>query len=221
MKYSDFFSKTFLFKNIDADDVSGLLKDIKVEEQSFCKGDAIYKPDVFVKKVGFICVGECTVSRQSNNATIPLNTVKATESFGITACFSNRAEFPTVVNAKTDCTIVFINADDLRILMKNNPVIALNIIEFLTKKINFLNDKIEIFSGGSVEEKLASYILGLSKKYGSCEFEFNKKKSAEALNCGRASLYRGIDSLKAVGYITLDNKKIIINDLNGLERIVK
>ena len=95
----------------------------------------------------------------------------------------------------------------------------MNIIEFLTEKINFLNDKIAAFSGGSVEEKLASHILLLSKKNNSLEFDFNKKKSAEALNCGRASLYRAISALESAGYISLDNKKIIINDPEGLERI--
>ena len=45
----------------------------------------------------------------------------------------------------------------------------------------FLNEKIAAFSGGSIEEKLASYILSLKKKHDSLEFEFNKKKSAEAL----------------------------------------
>ena len=96
---------------------------------------------------------------------------------------------------------------------------CLNIIKFLAKKINFLNDKIAAFSGGKIEEKLAKYLLGLKKKYGSSKFDFNKKKSAEALNCGRASLYRAIDALEKGGFISLDNKKINIIDPEGLERI--
>ena len=84
-----------------------------------------------------------------------------------------------------------------------------------------MNDKVAAFSGGCVEEKLASYLLGLKRKYRSCEFDFNKKKSAEALNCGRASLYRAIASLETEGYISFENKKIHINDPEGLERISK
>ena len=63
--------------------------------------------------------------------------------------------------------------------------------------------------------------LSLKKKHNLLEFEFNKKKSAEALNCGRASLYRAIDALRSSGLITLADKKIIINDPEGLERITK
>jgi len=64
-------------------------------------------------------------------------------------------------------------------------------------------------------------LLGLKRKYESAVFDFNKKKSAEALNCGRASLYRALASLESEGYISFESKKINIIDLEGLERISK
>lgn len=221
MNYSSFFINTFLFKNIASDDIDKLLLGIRIHEKCYHKGDIIYSPDAFDKQIVFIYRGECQVGRPSNGGLIPLNTAKCYDSFGIITCFSDSDEFPTVVMAKTDCMALSIYADELRTLIEKCPAISFNIIEFLTRKINFLNEKIATFSGGTVEEKLASYILELNKKHGVSEFDFNKKKSAEALNCGRASLYRAIDALKDAGYITLDGKKIIINDLNGLERILK
>lgn len=219
--YSTFFANTFLFKNISTDEIESMLNTIKVEEKSYQKGESIYSPDEFDRKVCFIYHGECVVARQSGGNLIPLNSATKYDSFGILTCFSERDEFPTLVTAKTACTALFIYSDALRKLIEQNTQISLNIIGFLTGKINFLNDKIASFSGGSIEEKLASYILTLRKKHDSLEFDFNKKKSAEALNCGRASLYRAIDALKSAGYITLEDKKIIITDQNGLERIVK
>ena len=220
-KYSTFFSNTFLFKGISAEDIELMLQTIKIEERTYQKGEAIYSPDRFDKKVCFIYRGECIVGRQSSGTVIPLNTASEYDSFGILTCFSNRDEFPTVVTAKNTCTVLFIYSDSLNKLIEQNTAISLNIINFLTQKISFLNDKIAAFSGGSIEEKLASYILTLKKKHNSLEFDFNKKKSAEALNCGRASLYRGIDALKSAGFIKHEDKKIIITDLSGLERIVK
>ena len=220
-RYSTFFANTFLFRNISAQDVESILKTITVEEKNYQKGEIIYSPDRFEKKVCFIYQGECIVGRQASGAIIPLNTASEYDSFGILTCFSDRDEFPTVVTAKNTCTVLFIYSDSLKKLMEQNTTVSLNIIEFLTRKISFLNDKIAAFSGGSIEEKLANYILTLKKKYNALEFDFNKKKSAEALNCGRASLYRGIESLKSSGCITFEDKKIIITDLEGLERIVK
>lgn len=217
--YSKFFEKTFLFEGLSSDSIEEMLKSVRIEEISYQRGCTIYSPDGFGRKVGFVYRGECSVSRHSGDAIIPLNTAVMYESFGILTCFSERDEFPTLVTAKTACTVVFISSADLNTLAACSPVISLNIINFLAKKINFLNDKIAAFSGGKIEEKLAKYLLGLKKKYGSSKFDFNKKKSAEALNCGRASLYRAIDALEKGGFISLDNKKINIIDPEGLERI--
>ena len=219
--HSIFLKNTFLFKSVDASMIDGLLTSVHLEEKSYQKGDIIYSPDDFERKIGFVYEGECIVGRYSTGAIIPLNLIKAYDSFGILTCFSERDEFPTVITAKTNAKVLFIYADDLKLILKRSAEVSLNVIDFLSRKISFLNDKIAAFSGGSIEEKLANYILSLKKKHNSLEFEFNKKKSAEALNCGRASLYRAIDSLKMAGLITLDNKKIIINDPSGLERITK
>lgn len=219
--YTVFWGRTFLFRNLDSESIDTLLSHVTIEEKCYQKGDVIYSPDDFERKIGFVYCGECLVGRMTGGTLVPLNTVKAEESFGIVTVFSARDEFPTLVKAKTACTVLFFTASDIRSLISENSLLALNVIEFLTRKINFLNDKIAAFSGGSVEEKLAGYILGLQKKYNSLEFDFNKKKGSEAINCGRASLYRAIDALEATGYLSFENKKIYIKDLEGLERILK
>ena len=220
-KHSDFFKETFLFAGINDDILTSLLSEITVTEIKYQKGETIYAPTDYEKKIGFIYTGECQVGRHTSTAVIPLNLLKTYDSFGILTCFSQHDEFPTVITAKSAATVLFIYADDLQLLISRNSTVSLNLISFLTQKINFLNEKIAAFSGGSIEEKLANYILSLKKKHNSLEFEFNKKKSAEALNCGRASLYRAIDALRSANLITLADKKIIINDPEGLERITK
>ena len=219
--YSSFLKKTFLFKGINEDDIVRLLKNVKIEEKSYQRSDIIYSPSDFEKKIGFVYHGKCTVARQSSGALVPLNVIREYDSFGIVAVFSDRDDFPTLVKANVSSTVIFFSAEDIRVLISLDSRIAVNIIEFLTAKINFMNDKVAAFSGGCVEEKLASYLLGLKRKYESAVFDFNKKKSAEALNCGRASLYRALASLESEGYISFESKKINIIDPEGLERISK
>jgi CRP-like cAMP-binding protein len=219
--YSSFLKNTFLFKGMAESDISALIKKVAFEEQSYQRTEAIFSPDDFERRLGFVVRGECTVGRQSGGGFVPLNTIGVGGSFGILSVFSIRDEFPTVVKAKNSCTVLFFSANAIRELVTKDPTVSMNVIEFLARKISFLNDKIASFSGGSVEEKLAGYILELQHKHNSLTFDFNKKKSAEALNCGRASLYRAIASLEEGGYISFEDKKIIINDHEGLERILK
>ena len=217
-----FLSETFLFEGIEINECTKLLEDLKVSEKKYSKGDIIYSPNVFQRCIGFVFDGECLISRDSSTEhPIPLNTVKKGSSFGITSVFSQSSEFPTVVTAKSFCTILFLDYEILSCLIHKNYTVAMNVIRFLTERIEFLNYRIAAFSGMSVEEKLINHILGIHKRTGMTEFDFNKKHSAEAISCGRASLYRAMESLQTAGYVKFDNKKIYITDLEGLERMSK
>ena len=165
--------------------------------------------------------GECEVCRiKHDGGRVKLNTLSRGQSFGISTIFSEE-DFPTVIYAKRRAEVVFITRDELLALIDAIPAIALNIIKFQNDRIAFLNKKIETFSAGSVEEKLACYIFSEYKKCGEHELPLNRMKTAEKLGVGRASLYRALDSLVESGIIKLETKKIYIIDPIGLERMTK
>lgn len=165
--------------------------------------------------------GECEVCRiKHDGGRVKLNTLSRGQSFGISTIFSEE-DFPTVIYAIRRAEVVFITRDELLTLIDAIPAIALNIIKFQNDRIAFLNKKIETFSAGSVEEKLACYIFSEYKKCGEHELPLNRMKTAEKLGVGRASLYRALDSLVESGIIKLETKKIYIIDPIGLERMTK
>ena len=220
-EYSSFLENTFLFKGMSTDTIQELISKVQIEKRTFERNDTIYSPEQYKRKVGFVISGECIVGRETGGTFVPINTLEETDSFGILTVFSKQEEFPTLIKAKNLCSILFFNADDVLRIVEESSEVSMNVINFMTAKIIFLNNRIAEFSGGCIEEKLASYLIGLVKKTNSTEFDFNKKRSAEALNCGRASLYRAINIFESRGYISFVNKKIHINDIKGLERILK
>ncbi len=218
----DFLMTTFVFKNISSQTVKKLLENSSLEICEYHPKETVFTHNDYKRKLGFILEGECVVEHIKNDGNaVPLNSLKAGNSFGAVAVFSSADEFPTWIIAKKKSRIVFISKQDIHNMISYCPEISLNIITFLSDKINFLNQKIATFSSDSVEEKLASYILTECKKTGSTELDFNAKKTAEAINAGRASIYRALISMSDNGIIFHDNKKIIIKDLQGLERIKK
>lgn len=165
--------------------------------------------------------GEFEVCRiKHDGGRVKLNTLSRGQSFGISTIFSEE-DFPTVIYAIRRAEVVFITRDELLALIDAIPAIALNIIKFQNDRIAFLNKKIETFSAGSVEEKLACHIFSEYKKCGEHELPLNRMKTAEKLGVGRASLYRALDSLVESGIIKLETKKIYIIDPIGLERMTK
>lgn len=222
MEVLNFLSKIFVFEGMSSEDIAKATRSVTPELVQYKKGEIIYAPDDFSKKIGFIHTGKCAVLRgRTVESGTPLNLLQQYDSFGITTLFSDCDEFPTIITAKTDCRVLFIKSEEMYHIIEDDRRVALNVIRFLTRRVKFLNDKVATFCGGTVEQKLANYILVKSKQCVTDEFCFNKKKASEAINCGRASLYRALDALYNEGYIKFDDKKIYIIDRNGLERMKK
>jgi CRP-like cAMP-binding protein len=220
-EYLDFFSDLFLFKNLDKEDLKKAITEISPELNTFSRSSMIYTPDSYEKKIGFVYSGECEVLRVKEDKTdVSLNILRNGDSFGILAVIS-KEEFPTSIKALCNSQVFFIKQNHLIHLIKSYPTVAMNVISFLADRINFLNRKIATFSSGSAEEKLARFILSEEKKQKTSAISFNCKKCSEAISCGRATVYRAIDSLSESGYIQYENKKIIILDQQGLERTKK
>ena len=221
-EYIEFFSKTFIFKEIPSTEVADLIKLISPEKKSFVPGETIYSPSAFEKKIGFVFEGECQIEKfKENKANLPLNKISKYDSFGILAAFACEDSYPSQITAKKSATIIFITKSDILTLIKASNKVSLNLILFMSDRISFLNKKIATFSSDTVEQKFSNFLLNESKKQDCLSLSLNISKIATTLNVGRASLYRAIDSLSESKIIELENKKIIISDLEGLERISK
>ena len=221
MKYEiiDVLSNVFLFNSVRRDTLSAIISDISPEIIEFHHREIIYSPTDYQKKIGFIACGECKVERvKADEKTVPLNLLKASDSFGIMAVLSDEEEFPTLITAVKDSTVIFITKDELLSVLKKYPTVAMNLIYFLSKKISFLNKKISTFTSDTVEDKLANLLLQEYKSSECVEIPFNCQKTAKAMNVGRASLYRAIATLTETDTIKFENKKIYILNPKGLER---
>ena len=221
-RLNDFVSGLFLFRGIEPSKTDLLLKKIKPEIKSYLRTEKIYTPTDFYEKVGFVISGKCEVRRPDTpERHVTINTLNPGDPFGILAIFGERELFPTEIYATKNTSVLFIKKEDILWLIRQNGDVAINVITFMSTRISFLNEKIATFSGSTVEMKLASHLLSRYQKSGTLEFPFNCKHCSEAISAGRASIYRALLVLENEGVIKHENKKIIILDLEGLERISK
>ena len=219
---TNFLAQTFLFKGITAEECKEYLYLLNPKICEYQREQIVYAPDNFGNDVGFIISGKCVVKKLHNDGSfVELNVLTRGGAFGIISALSNVSDYPTHVIAKSTCKILFLTKNDLLTLIRSSPDVALNTVCFLADRILFLNNKVTTFTSGSCEKKLATELLSKAKALGQSILPFNKKRTAEAICCGRASLYRSLEALKCEGIIDYDNKNIFINDLEGLERITK
>lgn len=220
MENYDILKDFFPFKDLDASSIDEIIKKTNPKFREFSKGELIYSPIEYEKKIGFIIEGKCEVTHSRNDGSrIVINTLNTKDSFGVLAAFSEN-EFPTEIVASKATKVLFFDAQDIVSLVRSNGDIAMNLISFMAGRIEFLNSKIITISGGTMEQKLASFLLSESKQKGN-SFDFNRKKTAETISASRISVYRALDALTETGVINYDSKKIFILDREGLERISK
>ena len=220
MNLINFMKETFLFQNVDDEALEKILKDYPPKVVSYKRGEIVYS-SASEGLVGFVFDGQCEVRRtKPDGSRTVLNVLSERDSFGILSVFSGE-EFPTQIFAIKNCEILCFSDEQIKHFVNNNLQISSNLISFLVGRVNFLNKKIATFSGTRVEDRLAAFLLCQADTYHSNSFPIHYLNTAEEINAGRASVYRALDSLEESGLITIDNKKIYIKDLEGLERITK
>ncbi len=217
MNIYEVLKKTFLFSGLNSEEISSILTNKEMLTKHFLRGDTIYSCDDEQKKIGFVISGSCEVrKKKSTSGEALLNTLSVSDSFGILSVFSND-KFPTQIFASKNCEILFFTKQEIEEYVNSSSQIASNLVSFLINRINFLNEKIAILSSTRVEDRLIQYLIFEAKRNGCDSFYFNITKTSDAINAGRASLYRALQTLEDEEIISLCDKQIKILNKNILK----
>lgn len=184
------------------------------------KGEILISKDNFVPGLYIIIHGRAAV-RKTNTSDVFMSVIEESGVFGMASMFSaDENGFPTEITALTDCEMIVIHENELEIIFKKYPDTAVNYIKLLTKKIRFLNLKIDTYTSPSANKKLAFYLVSNADSLNRVLIpEQGMTALAKQLNTGRASLYRAFDYLENINLIKRDGKVISVLDKNKLKNI--
>ncbi len=201
-----------LFLGLEQEHIDLLLNHPKTKLLNFIKGETI-----FPCESGY---GLCILlsgTAECYNGTTLLNRYKEGDCFGAASLFYNEA-YPTVITAKTTGSAFYVSREAAEFLIDQCPKFAVNYLNFLSQKIHLLNRKIDSFTADNSLKKVAKYIL--SNASGDVALiTLSLSRLALALDIGRASLYRSLDTLEAEGVIKRDGRKITILNANKLKTL--
>lgn len=195
-----------LFEKLTEDDFTGLLKKLPSSTEEFSSGCMIYSPSDFRKCLGIIVKGSAVVSKESG---MLMSILSPGDVFGIPVLFSDKP-FPTLVTAKENCRVCFIEKELFIEMMAGSRALAENYLSLLSNRIVYLNEKIARISAPTPADKLKSYLESTADRLNSQEFVLPVSLSglASALSLGRTSLYRAFDELTEAGYLEKNGKAI-------------
>ena len=197
----------FLFKGLTAAEAQKAQSYFE-SPVSFSKGDELYK----LGYIGVLLSGKAVVRRQNNaGSSIALRTMVAGEIFGSVSIFGDWKNGLSSIVAQGKCSVAYICEEKFKGLIFDFPQISLNYISFLSDRLRFLNQKLDIFTSNSTESKLFEFLSSIADDKGRAELQISMSELAHRLGVGRSSLYRDIDTLTKSGLITRNNNVFIIN----------
>jgi CRP-like cAMP-binding protein len=127
--------------------------------------------------------------------------------------------YVTEIRADNALTVLFVDGDVVRELVRTVPEFAEAYICFLSERIRFLNARIVDFTAQCADAKLAGFLYRSSRGGSETTENVNMSALAKAIDVGRASLYRAIDSLVEKGLIRKTERSFEILDPEGLKRL--
>ena len=193
--------------------VSVLLKAPGVETVRYEKGEVIYDRTHTKRSLGLVLSGEVEVTKPQGQAgTVLMNVLGPGQCFGAASMFQEYGFYVTDIHARKRSNILFLPQEALMQLFGQSRRAMANYLSFLTGRIFYLNRRIDAYTGGSAECRLAMYLLdnqqdGVPPKV---TLPFGMNKLAELLGIGRASLYRAMETLEKKGIAAREGKCIAI-----------
>lgn len=197
---------TKLFIGVSRKNLSSLLEAQEKTTVVYKRGDVIYSPEKYESSLGFIIRGSVNVIKPASGV-IMSNLTKG-DIFGAVTLYSQRGYYVTRLVATTETKVLFIDKTTVNVLMIQDQAFAMNFISYLSDRIYYLNSRIDSFTGGSAESRLASYLIESFGGYKTLQLKQPYTKLAVSLDIGRASLYRAFDSFVSSGAIEKDGKYI-------------
>ena len=127
---------------------------------------------------------------------------------------------PTVIRACGEKTtrIYVLNRTEVQHMMNKDRhgVFRDTLLTVLSKKIDFLNNRISSVTSGNAETRFALFLLSSLGPDGTLDPGMSMTALADTLNMGRASLYRAVTDLSAQGILIYENNIFTVPDPHKL-----
>lgn len=208
-----------LFKGIDPENCRRMLTCFNAEIKKFREGSCILDYFYSGGKIGIILKGRASIVR------FDINGVRTIiEKLGEDGIFGEYFTFPAscrggvIVEAETDCDVIFIRRSEILKRCENackcHSAVVENLLELMMEKSRILNERIEVLSQRSIEDKLLTYLQIIQDNTAEGEMPqipFSTTALSDYLCVNRSALQREISRLKAKGVLTVSKRNFRLN----------
>jgi len=217
-------SKSQFFLGLRPNELEEIFKRISYSVKSFSKGQTIAQRGEELKNLCIVVQG--IVKGEMVDFTgkiLKVEEIPAPQPLAHAVMFSNMNYFPVDVVALENCKILFIPRADVLRLMQTNEIILTNFLRAVSNRAHFLTNKLWFLSFKTIKEKVAHYLLNLSKSETKTTIILPKshQELAEFFGVTRPSLARVFAEMQQDGVINVNRREVSIVDRQKLLEMIK
>jgi len=140
------------------------------------------------------------------------------ESFNDVSILSGR---PNLISAEAMGAVVLnaIKKDDLKVVLREHPQIALNVIQVLSRRVQELVSLVEDFSFRHVTGRVAKMLLEYAGGRVGERPRLTQQEMASMIGTAREMVGRSLKNLESQGAIRLERNRVVITDQEALKEL--
>lgn len=204
-----------LFKGIDQDDCHRMIDCFNAEIKKFKAGGRIMDYSDNPDKLGIVLNGTAVMVRYDiNGVRSIMESLEEQSVFGVYFTFTASQRSSIEIIAETECEIMFVKRSEITKRCENacqcHSKVVENLLDLMSEKAISLNERIEVLSQRTIEDKLISCLSIIEEKTPkgkAPQIPFSTTVLSDYLCVNRSALQREITRLKRSGVLTISKRK--------------
>ena len=220
----EFLSQVSIFSHLESERLQPLTG--KLRPRRYQRGEVVFHEDDPGDRMHIIVEGSVKISVTSEDGREKnIALFKPGDCFGEMALLDGSRRSATATALEVLETLVLMR-DDFLDFLTENPQVAADINNLLTQRLRNVNQMLVDTAFLDVPTRVAKQLLNLAGSYaGDAEpaeppvVPLGQEELASLVGASRETVSRALNSYRRMGILTTSHRRIVINDLKGLERM--
>ena len=204
-----------LFKGIKQSDCRRMISCFNADIKKFKSGNRIMDYSDNPDKLGIILSGTAVMVRYDiNGVRSIMESLNEQSVFGVYFTFTASQRSGIEIIAENECEVMFVRRSEITKRCENacqcHSRVVENLLDLMSEKAISLNERIEVLSQRSIEDKLISCLSIIEEKTPkgrAPQIPFSTTALSDYLCVNRSALQREITRLKKEGILTISKRK--------------
>jgi len=212
-----------LFHGIMPEEMEGLISKHPHSIRSFVKGSVLASRDETYTSLMVVLEGSVKGEMVDHSGrVVKIEDIAAPRPIAPAFLFGQNNKLPVDVVANDVVKVAIIPRASMIGIMQASSQVLTNYLDMMSNRATFLSNKLYFLSFRSIKEKLAHYLLDLSKgNLRTFSLPMGQQELADYFGVTRSSLARVFAELEKEELVTFDRRKVTIVSRDGLTKLLK